>query len=180
MRFVHPATLLEKVRKVCDPSQQGDPSSASAPTTSGTRSDPDPDDPTSTQPVDQTSGTAKTGSSQTSMLKFLPKGMTPLRQNMIDEELAKMIAKDFQPFSVVEDKGFKNYCLALNPSYVLPARKTLSQKIIPKLYDRQRESLQAELSKASAVCITSDSWTSRATSSFMAVTCHYIEDYKMK
>ncbi|KAK3888618.1 hypothetical protein Pcinc_007344 [Petrolisthes cinctipes] len=55
MRFVHPATLLEKVRKVCDPSQQGDPSSASAPTTSGTRSDPDPDDPTSTQPVDQTS-----------------------------------------------------------------------------------------------------------------------------
>ncbi|KAK3854720.1 hypothetical protein Pcinc_038814 [Petrolisthes cinctipes] len=99
---------------------------------------------------------------------------------MIDEELAKMIAKDFQPFSVVEDKGFKNYCLALNPSYVLPARKTLSQKIIPKLYDRQRESLQTELSKASAVCITSDSWTSRATSSFMAVTCHYIEDYKMK
>lgn len=62
MKVVHPPTLLEKVRKVCYPSQQGDPSSASTSTTSGTRSDPDPyldasepDDPTSTQPVNQTS-----------------------------------------------------------------------------------------------------------------------------
>lgn len=127
-----------------------------------------------------TAAIARPSSSQTSIMKFMPKGMTPLRQNMIDEELAKMIAQDFQPFSVDEDKGFKKYCLALNPSYVLPARKTLSQKIIPKLYDRQREALQAEVSKASAVCISSDSWTSRATSSFMAVTCHYIENYEMK
>lgn len=67
VRVVHPTTVLEKVRKVCDPS------STSAPTTSGisgTRSDseiPDsdldasePDDPVSTHPrhpvasVDQT------------------------------------------------------------------------------------------------------------------------------
>lgn len=95
-----------------------------------------------------TSAKARPSFSQTSIVTFMPNWMTPLRQNMIDEEFAKMIAQDFQPFFVVEDKGFKKYCRALNPSYVLPARKTLSQKIIPKVYDRQRESLQAEVSKA--------------------------------
>ncbi|KAK1906602.1 Zinc finger BED domain containing protein 1 [Dissostichus eleginoides] len=40
--------------------------------------------------------------------------MTPARQSIVDEELAKMIASDFQPFSIVEDKGFRSFP-ALNP-----------------------------------------------------------------
>lgn len=60
--------------------------------------------------------------------------MTPAKQNTVDEELAKMIAEDFQPFSIVEDRGFRSYTHALNPMYVLPSRKTLSQKIILQLY----------------------------------------------
>ncbi|KAI4818229.1 hypothetical protein KUCAC02_011581 [Chaenocephalus aceratus] len=103
--------------------------------------------------------------------------MTPVRQNIVDEELAKMIASDFQPFSIVEDKGFRSFIQALNPMYVPPSRKTLTQKIIPRLYDREHASLQARVKEATAVCLTTDCWTSRTTTSFVSVTCHFIENY---
>ena len=40
-----------------------------------------------------------------------------------DEALVKMIASDFQTFSVVEDKGFREYPKLLDPSYSLPGKK---------------------------------------------------------
>ena len=40
----------------------------------------------------------------------------PARQNSVDEELAKMIALDFQPFSVVDDKGFRKFIHAIPSS----------------------------------------------------------------
>lgn len=107
--------------------------------------------------------------SQSSMSQFLQKAVTPAKQDSIDEKLAKMIAQDFQPFSIVEDKGFRSYTYALNPMYTLPSRKTLSQKIIPGLYDRER----------AFVCLTTDCWTSRTTTSYMSVTCHFIEKYNI-
>lgn len=36
-----------------------------------------------------------------------------------------------------------------------------------------------ELKKATAVCLTTDSWTSRTTTSYMSVTCHFVENDKM-
>lgn len=65
---------------------------------------------------------------QSSMRQILQKSETPARQNSIDEELAKMIALDFQPFSVVDDKGFRKFIHALNPTYAIPSRKTLPKK----------------------------------------------------
>ena len=87
------------------------------------------------------------------------KAITPAQQNRLDEELAKMIANDFQPFSIVEDKGFRSFIQALNPTYVPPSRKTLFQQIIPRLYDRERASLQERVKEATAVCLTTDYWT---------------------
>ncbi|XP_051241559.1 E3 SUMO-protein ligase ZBED1-like [Dicentrarchus labrax] len=117
--------------------------------------------------------------SQSSMSQFLQKAITPAKQNSVDEELAKMIARDFQPFSIVEDKGFRSYTRALNPMYALPSRKTLSQKIFPGLYDKERALLLERVKKATGVCLTTDCWTSRTTTSYMSVTCHFIERYKM-
>lgn len=71
---------------------------------------------------------------QSSIRQFLQKSVTPPRQK--NKDLAKMTALDFQPFSVVGDKGFRKFIHALNPMYAIPSRKTLSQKIIPSLYDR--------------------------------------------
>lgn len=84
-----------------------------------------------------------------------------------------MIANDFQPFSIVEENGFRSIIQALNPSHVPPSRKTLSQQIIPRLYDGERASLQERVKEAAAVCLTTDCWTS-----FISGTCHFIENYR--
>ncbi|KAA0719764.1 hypothetical protein E1301_Tti022229 [Triplophysa tibetana] len=105
--------------------------------------------------------------------------MDPLRQSKLDEALVRMIACDFQPFSIVEDKGFKEYSHLLDPSYSLPSRKTLSKTVMPRLYDKLRGNLMEKIKSASAVCLTTDCWTSLTTESYMTVTCHFIEDFQM-
>ncbi|KAI7789629.1 putative zinc finger BED domain-containing protein 1-like [Triplophysa rosa] len=76
------------------------------------------------------------------MSSFVTRPMDPLRQSKLDEALVRMIACDFQPFSIVEDKGFKEYSHLLDPSYSLPSRKTLSKTVMPRLYDKLREDFQ--------------------------------------
>jgi hypothetical protein len=45
------------------------------------------------------------------------------RKKMVDEALVNMVIKDSQPFSVVDDVGFRELVHVLDPSYVLPTRK---------------------------------------------------------
>ena len=44
-------------------------------------------------------------------------------KNKMDEALVGMVIEDTQPFSIVEDQGFRKFVKALNPNYVLPTRK---------------------------------------------------------
>lgn len=57
---------------------------------------------------------------------MLCREMGPNRQKKLDEELLKMIVLDYQPFSVVENKGFRGFTKALDPTYTRPNRKALS------------------------------------------------------
>ncbi|KAK0142603.1 hypothetical protein N1851_019466 [Merluccius polli] len=41
----------------------------------------------------------------------------------VDEALVNMVVKDSQPFSIVEDVGFKELIHALDPTYILPTRQ---------------------------------------------------------
>ena len=43
-----------------------------------------------------------------------------------------MIAIDFQPFSIVEDEGFKRLLRILDKRYQLPCRKQFSEKLYHK------------------------------------------------
>ncbi|XP_076746565.1 uncharacterized protein LOC143421316 [Maylandia zebra] len=52
-------------------------------------------------------------------------GARPGEQSQIDEDLVSMVIEDSQPFSIVEDKGFKRLVKSLNPSYVLPTKKVV-------------------------------------------------------
>ncbi|GAA6091522.1 zinc finger BED domain-containing protein 1-like [Tachysurus ichikawai] len=106
--------------------------------------------------------------------------MDLLRQSKLDEAVVKMISRDFQPFFfIVEDKGFKEYSNLLDPSYRLPSRKTLSKTVMPRLYDKLRADIMKKIKCASAVCLTTDCWTSVTTTSYLAVTCHFIENFQM-
>ena len=70
---------------------------------------------------------------QSSMRQFLQKSVFTARQNSIDEELAKMIALDFQPFSVVDDKGFRKFIHALNVCNVCNSKQ---ENTLPKNHPR--------------------------------------------
>lgn len=92
-----------------------------------------------------------------------------------------MIAADFQPFSIVEDRGFRAHTQALDPSYVLPSRSTISKQLLPNLFEKVKADLLEQIKAAPAVCLTTDCWTSNTTTSYMSVTCHYIgSDFKLK
>jgi hypothetical protein len=63
--------------------------------------------------------------------------------------------------------------------YSIPSRKIISTSLIPQLYESTRASVQERVQKAAAVCLTTDCWTSRVTTNYMSVTCHFIEDFSM-
>jgi hypothetical protein len=45
----------------------------------------------------------------------------------IDGALLKLFTKDYQPFRVVEDEGYKEFVKLLNPNYILPNKHSISK-----------------------------------------------------
>lgn len=66
------------------------------------------------------------------------------KSKAIDQQLVKMIVKEYHPFSVVEDKEFRN----------------LIQMLFPQMYEMTIERVKNQLKNVSAVCMTTDGWTS--------------------
>ena len=87
--------------------------------------------------------------------------------------MLKMITTDLQPLSVVEDARFQSLLHLIDPRYQLPSRKTVTQ-MLPDMYSKRVNEIKQELDQISHVALTSDLWTSRATESFLTITCHYL------
>ncbi|KAI5722968.1 hypothetical protein M8J76_016315 [Diaphorina citri] len=96
----------------------------------------------------------------------------------VDQQLVRMIVKEYQPLSLVEDTEFKKFLELVSqcPNYKLPTRKTITEGLIPTLYERKKQEVKMKLASASAVCLTTDSWTSSNSDSFLAVTAHFVQD----
>ena len=73
---------------------------------------------------------------QTRIESYTSKPLSITKSQKLDKQIGIMVAKEFQPFSLVENKEFKRYVHMLNPGYSLPSRKTISKSIIPQLYKR--------------------------------------------
>ena len=61
--------------------------------------------------------------------------MTPTIKSQIDSSLLELFYMDFQPLSIVQDKGFCRFVSSLNPLYQMPSRSVISKEMIPSLYD---------------------------------------------
>ena len=85
-----------------------------------------------------------------------------------------MIARDFQPFSIVEDAGFCDFVNKLNPRYKIISRKKLTEKLLPEYFGVAVNTLNDMLKKVSYVAITTDAWTSAARDAYLGITCHFI------
>jgi len=86
-----------------------------------------------------------------------------------------LITKEALPFRLVESENFKAFVGELDPRYKLPDRLKLSETLIPDAYDAKKAEIKAMISKAVAVALTTDMWTSVNNDSYMGVTCHFID-----
>lgn len=93
--------------------------------------------------------------------------------NKITDAILKMIAVDLQPFSMVEDEGFKNLMKTIAPKYKVPSRKTI-QTLFSSTYKQQSSKIK-NLIKYQKLCLTTDIWTDTLnTKSFLGLTAHFI------
>lgn len=56
----------------------------------------------------------------------------------MDEALNFMLATDFQPFSLVNDKRFKNFVHNINPNYKIPDKRTVRYELMPKMFHQAK------------------------------------------
>ncbi|XP_072400709.1 zinc finger BED domain-containing protein 4-like [Diabrotica undecimpunctata] len=96
------------------------------------------------------------------------------QKKIIDAKLLNLIVKDIQPFSIVEDEGFREFCDAVG--YTLPSRKTLTKTLLPAKYLETLNKTREIMATAESVTITTDMWSSRNSDSFIGVTAHFIND----
>lgn len=127
-------------------------------------------------PVSGTSSTQSVPSISTYFKREFNYDSSSQRKKALDNALFKMIAMDLQPFSIVNDEGFKQFVKLLDPRYELPSSFTLSNKMLEDTYLKLYNKLKLELQSIKYVSITFDAWTSLATECYVTVTCHYIDD----
>ena len=90
------------------------------------------------------------------------------------------IGKDMQPYSVVLGTGFRHMIKVLDRRFNIPSRTHFSSKIIPELYEVTRREVETDLRQSPFVALSTDGWTSRATTSYLTVTVHFVSDWELK
>ncbi|XP_060759497.1 E3 SUMO-protein ligase ZBED1-like [Neoarius graeffei] len=113
-----------------------------------------------------------------------PTRCTPHQANVLTESILNMLVTDMRPMSMVDDEGFREMIKQFNPEYhdnYLPGRShftTLMEKKYDATFEKVKETLRGV---KSSLTLTADVWTSRATESYLGVSCHFLsEDWKMK
>ncbi|XP_076660133.1 zinc finger BED domain-containing protein 4-like [Halictus rubicundus] len=101
------------------------------------------------------------------------------RAKEITTAIAEMMISDCQPFSVVNDSGFRKVVKVLEPRYNLPSRTTFSENIVPAMYENEKKRLETQLKKdmenTESFAFTTDGWTSRSNENYLSVTVHYLD-----
>lgn len=112
---------------------------------------------------------------QEMITNFIRRPISLAKSKQLDEQLLRVIVKEYQPFKVVENPEFKKFVTMLCPGYQMPDRKTISNSLIPKIYNSTKETIFKQLSDVDAVCLTTDGWTSINNQSFISITAHFID-----
>jgi hypothetical protein len=103
------------------------------------------------------SNARKQSNSQSRLTSFLTRPASIARKKRLDGLVLNMTVRDFQPFSVVEDAGFREFVAALDPTYILPRRQDLSSDLLPAKYSQAVQQVKTVLTAAEAICLTTDS-----------------------
>ena len=90
-----------------------------------------------------------------------------------DYDLAEMVCLDLQPFSIVEDVGFRKFVKGIEPRYTLPSRSRISNNLIPDVYERVKSAVMKQFHGMDYISLTTDIW-SNSDKSLMSLTGHWI------
>jgi zinc finger BED domain-containing protein 1 (E3 SUMO-protein ligase ZBED1) len=120
-----------------------------------------------------------------SMEKMQPK-ITSLFQKPCDSSKSKkitdllvdMVCRDMRPLSIVNGHGFKELLHFLEPNYQIPSNSQMTSLINQK-HRTGKEKLKKFLQSASSIAVTTDSWTSCCNDSYLTITAHFINDWKL-
>ena len=118
---------------------------------------------------------------QSSMAAFVQTpAIKKVNDELITKAIADMIVTDYVPLSIVEGEGFNRMMNIVAPGNKVPTRKTVRSRIQQR-YDTEKEKLCDELNDVTSTAITTDTWTSNSTESYITVTEHHIDDaWEMK
>jgi hypothetical protein len=112
---------------------------------------------------------------QSSLISFVdsPKKINFNLKEKITTAVAEMVVKDYLPLSFVEGDYFFNLMNIIVPEYKVPTRNMIKSRI-GKLYDDQKTRLISEILSAQSVSLTTDTWTSVVTESYITITEHHL------
>lgn len=107
-------------------------------------------------------------------------GSTSGKKSNIDEALSRRVVLDLQPFSIVENFGFKHFMRTLDPKYILRSRRFLKDVTMKNWYESSLVKLEDILNEIQYCSLTTDTRTSRVNVNYLTVTCHFIENFNIK
>lgn len=81
---------------------------------------------------------------------------------------------DELPFRHVKKKGFRNFCLVMEPKFFVPSRITIARDCLNLFLD-EKQKLKKVLRKQRE-CLTTDTWTSIQNLNYTCVTGHWIDN----
>ena len=95
----------------------------------------------------------------------------------IDSALMFCLIFCFLPFSIVENKYFKNFVSKINThtDYTLPCRKTLNI-LLEEIYEQYKDKLSSYLQGIKWIHATTDTWTSCQNYNYLSVTIHFFNN----
>ncbi|CAM4722262.1 unnamed protein product [Leuciscus chuanchicus] len=89
----------------------------------------------------------------------------------------EMIALDDQPFSIVEDRGFRRLIEHIEPRYSLPSRRYFSDVSLPALYEVVATHIHKLLDNVTDISFTTDIWSSDISQmSILSLTAQWINE----
>lgn len=98
------------------------------------------------------------------------------RKSQIDAAFMKMIVLDYQPLTVGERAGMRQFADNLLPGYVTPCYATVKDTLLPNAMKAMENKLQTALRDNYSFAIATDIWTSRRGHPFIAFIATFITE----
>lgn len=94
-----------------------------------------------------------------------------------NKTIAEFMALDVQPFSVVDNVGFRRIIAKAEPRYQIPSGKYFSSTLIPQMHTTIKNKIREMVSCQPSVSFTSDAWSDPSIGvALLSLTAHWITD----